>query len=243
MSKIFAHEYQQLSKQIRGQHLDGLLYERAKDKKYRTELSKIINKIMYFDFLPNKKKRIKNDGNPYIVSPYSLAWNGDYSDMNAYIQTSPDEIEVEVEGVSLKLGMSYDEVLETGLSLVTSEYADKLTNGMIVVCQFGNTSGKVAGLGFDADENKTLKEGVLRLVGCGGPDSQRNANITVNHIGMDSSIEDIISVFGDSISTLSVIYGKYLSIGYYSEVRDLRVEFVINPETESIYEIKVTDNR
>ena len=34
------------SKQIRGQRLDGLLYERAKDKKYRTELSKIINKIM-----------------------------------------------------------------------------------------------------------------------------------------------------------------------------------------------------
>ena len=34
------------SKQIRGQHLDGLLYERAKDKKYRTELSKIINRIM-----------------------------------------------------------------------------------------------------------------------------------------------------------------------------------------------------
>ena len=34
------------SKQIRGQHLDGLLYERAKDKKYRTEISKIINRIM-----------------------------------------------------------------------------------------------------------------------------------------------------------------------------------------------------
>lgn len=34
------------SKQIRGQQLDGLLYERAKDKKYRRELEKIINKIM-----------------------------------------------------------------------------------------------------------------------------------------------------------------------------------------------------
>lgn len=34
------------SKQIRGQHLDGLLYERAKDKKYRSELSKIVNTIM-----------------------------------------------------------------------------------------------------------------------------------------------------------------------------------------------------
>ena len=34
------------SKQIKGQHLDGLLYERAKDKKYRSELSKIVNTIM-----------------------------------------------------------------------------------------------------------------------------------------------------------------------------------------------------
>ena len=34
------------SKQIRGQHLDGLLYERSKDKKYRSELSKIVNTIM-----------------------------------------------------------------------------------------------------------------------------------------------------------------------------------------------------
>ena len=34
------------SKKIRGQHLDGLLYERAKDKKYRRELEKIIKKIM-----------------------------------------------------------------------------------------------------------------------------------------------------------------------------------------------------
>lgn len=32
----------------------------------------------YFDYLPNKKKHIKNDGKPYIISPYSLAWNGDY---------------------------------------------------------------------------------------------------------------------------------------------------------------------
>lgn len=33
------------SKQIRGQHLDGLLYERAKDKKYRAEILKIVKRI------------------------------------------------------------------------------------------------------------------------------------------------------------------------------------------------------
>ena len=31
--------------QIKSQHLDGLLYERAKDKKYRKELEKIVNRI------------------------------------------------------------------------------------------------------------------------------------------------------------------------------------------------------
>ena len=34
------------SNQIRSQHLDGLLYDRAKGKKYRTEISKIVNRIM-----------------------------------------------------------------------------------------------------------------------------------------------------------------------------------------------------
>lgn len=32
----------------------------------------------YFDFLPNKKKHMKNNGKPYLISPYSLAWTGDY---------------------------------------------------------------------------------------------------------------------------------------------------------------------
>ena len=32
----------------------------------------------YFCYDANKKKRIKNDGNPYVFSPYELIWNGDY---------------------------------------------------------------------------------------------------------------------------------------------------------------------
>lgn len=34
------------SKQIKSQHLDGLLYERVKDRKYRNEISKIVKMIM-----------------------------------------------------------------------------------------------------------------------------------------------------------------------------------------------------
>lgn len=34
--------------------------------------------FLYYDYLPNKEKHIKNNGEPYNISPYSLAWNGDY---------------------------------------------------------------------------------------------------------------------------------------------------------------------
>ncbi|MGN1194291.1 MAG: helix-turn-helix transcriptional regulator [Acutalibacteraceae bacterium] len=34
--------------------------------------------FLYFDYLPDKQKHIKNGGKPYVISPYSLAWNGDY---------------------------------------------------------------------------------------------------------------------------------------------------------------------
>ena len=32
----------------------------------------------YFSFGPNKRKQLKNNGIPYICSPWSLVWNGDY---------------------------------------------------------------------------------------------------------------------------------------------------------------------
>jgi len=32
----------------------------------------------YFSFGANKRKQLKNDGEPYIFSPWALVWNGDY---------------------------------------------------------------------------------------------------------------------------------------------------------------------
>ncbi len=32
----------------------------------------------YFNFGANKRKQLKNDGEPYIFSPWALVWNGDY---------------------------------------------------------------------------------------------------------------------------------------------------------------------
>lgn len=35
-------------------------------------------RFTYFDYDINKEKVLRNDGKPYVFSPYSLVWNGDY---------------------------------------------------------------------------------------------------------------------------------------------------------------------
>ena len=35
-------------------------------------------RFTYYDYNVNKEKVLRNDGNPYVFSPYSLVWNGDY---------------------------------------------------------------------------------------------------------------------------------------------------------------------
>ncbi len=34
--------------------------------------------FLYFAYTAGKRKQLKNDGEPYIFSPYTLTWNGDY---------------------------------------------------------------------------------------------------------------------------------------------------------------------
>ena len=35
-------------------------------------------KFKYYDYDVNKHKKLRNDGKPYVFSPYTLVWNGDY---------------------------------------------------------------------------------------------------------------------------------------------------------------------
>lgn len=63
------------------------LSERIKPKNERIyEFIDVINKainekrkisFLYFTWTASKRKRLKNDGEPYIFSPYTLTWNGD----------------------------------------------------------------------------------------------------------------------------------------------------------------------
>ena len=34
--------------------------------------------FLYYEYTAGKRKKLKNDGDPYIFSPYTLTWNGDF---------------------------------------------------------------------------------------------------------------------------------------------------------------------
>ena len=40
--------------------------------------------FLYFKYVKNKEKKLKNNGMPYVFSPYKLVWNGDYYYMIGY---------------------------------------------------------------------------------------------------------------------------------------------------------------
>ncbi len=46
--------------------------------------------FLYFDYDGKKKQILKNDGNPYTVSPYDLVWDGDYYYLIGYCDDRED---------------------------------------------------------------------------------------------------------------------------------------------------------
>lgn len=46
--------------------------------------------FLYFEYDVHKKKRLKNDGKPYIFSPYASIWNGDFYYMLGYCDKHQD---------------------------------------------------------------------------------------------------------------------------------------------------------
>lgn len=46
--------------------------------------------FLYFEYNVKKEKKLKNDGKPYVLSPYSLIWNGDFYYVVGYSEKHND---------------------------------------------------------------------------------------------------------------------------------------------------------
>ena len=80
----------------------------------------------YFDFLPNKKKHIKNDGEPYVISPYSLAWNGDYYYLIGYSDERSKTLVFRVDRIDKKPVILDEKITKAPRDFDLAEYTNQV---------------------------------------------------------------------------------------------------------------------
>ena len=80
----------------------------------------------YFDYLPTKEKHIKNNGNPYVISPYALAWNGDYYYLIGYSDEREIIMTFRVDRIDNKPAIREEEIFPAPDDFDVSEYANRV---------------------------------------------------------------------------------------------------------------------
>ena len=80
----------------------------------------------YFDYLPTKEKHIKNNGNPYVISPYALAWNGDYYYLIGYSDEREIIMTFRVDRIDNKPVIREEEIIPAPDDFDVSEYANQV---------------------------------------------------------------------------------------------------------------------
>ena len=111
-------------------------------------------KFTYFDYDSHKRKQLRNDGRPYVFSPYTLVWNGDYYYMVGYSDKHKnigsfrvDRIDVVPEilfedAVPMPEGFSISEYIRTVFQMYAAKQETvelKCTNDMmkVIIDRFG----------------------------------------------------------------------------------------------------------
>lgn len=80
----------------------------------------------YFDYLPTKEKHIKNNGSPYVISPYALAWNGDYYYLIGYSDEREIIMTFRVDRIDNKPVIREEEIIPAPDDFDVSEYANQV---------------------------------------------------------------------------------------------------------------------
>jgi hypothetical protein len=143
--------------------------------------------------------------------------------------------EIKVEDITLRIRMTYTEILELGFTPVSDDFAETEPGALASLSNFKTPGDCYVTLGFIADEGKKVSEGTLYLVRLGGSEiTEKPASGSVDSIQYDSSsIEDIIAAFGDPYRIDDVKYdGEYkLKLQYNMEEHSMYINITIDPDT------------
>ena len=84
--------------------------------------------FLYYDYSPTKEKHIKNDGKPYVISPYELLWNGDYYYLIGYSDEKDKIITFRVDRIERKPVILKDAINKESTEFDLSVYCNKIFN-------------------------------------------------------------------------------------------------------------------
>ncbi len=132
----------------------------------------------YTDYDVNKEKVIKNDGEPYVISPYTLLWNGDYYYLLGYnhdrnhintfrvdrIDSTPKILKAERQPVPEDF--SLEEYVHTVFRMYDAEETTEVT----LYCENFLMKHVIDQFGMDVDTEPLSEEGfVARVSVCASP--------------------------------------------------------------------------
>lgn len=139
--------------------------------------------------------------------------------------------EATIDGITLKIGMSYDEVLAAGFTPDSESFAEEIPGGLAVLNDFQYDDNKSIKLGFIADGDKTVSEGTLYSIRLAKPSSFAAGKITES-----TKLPDIISVLGEPYRIDTGVWSDYndMQMKYHFKDSSVYLTFYMNLDTEEI---------
>lgn len=141
--------------------------------------------------------------------------------------------EVEINGILLKLGMSYGDVLATGLAPIEDDFSSTETDSLAHTCNFVDQNGNAIRLGFLGESGKTVADGVLYSVSL-----EDNLVFEIGPCALPCTISSLIETLDEPYDLGDGYYHDFLdmTMEYRMEDRDVYLTFAVNLETGEIYD-------
>lgn len=135
-------------------------------------------------------------------------------ELNADHKLDSAVTEAEIEGTTLKLGMSFEEVIAAGFTAPEGYADEEGSKGLSYNGKFRTGDGKKVELGFSVGvDGEKLSNGVLNGIGLPYYWTEDLANVAIKGISVGADLSEVVEVMGepeilkDNSSNLKMRYG------------------------------------
>lgn len=137
-SNLLAEKLTALAGKYHGEDMKRNMHTSGSLKKDNEQIYTIVNAVnkainekrkisfLYFSYTVRKEKKLRNDGNRYIFSPYSLIWNGDYYYMIGWSEKHQNIAVFRLDRVADTPFILADDAVQTPDSFDITEYTDTM---------------------------------------------------------------------------------------------------------------------